>query len=607
MTEDTTASRIQALFRAVAAEPGRAERHFELATALLHAGDAAGAASSYAEAARLRPGWLAPLANRGIALHRLERHAEAEAVLQQALSLKPDSEPVLTTLAGTLHALGRHGDAAAAGERAVSADPGEPAAWINLGLALHALGRLEPAEAACRRALALDPDSALAEYNLGHALNDQWRPAEALASFRRAVALDPAYQPARHALLFNLLCAPAETEETLFAAHTAWGQDLIARLPATLPPPGADHGSRRLRVGYVSPDFRAHSCAHFLKPLFAAHDRNTVEVHAYARVERPDTTTAWFQAHAEHWRDLRGLGDAAIAALVRADGIDVLVDLAGHTRGQPLTVFALQPAPVQVAWLGYPATSGLSTISYRLTDAAADPPGDADRWHTERLLRLPGGFLCYEAPAEAPAVSPPPAARDGRITFGSFNNPGKVNPDVIAAWARILAAVPGSRLVLKGQLLAHGPARARLGAAFAAAGVEPGRLELRPWVTGGQHPLAAYGDIDIALDTFPYNGTTTTFEALWMGVPVVTVRGARHAARVGASILAQLGRPEWIAPDTDACVTLARNLAADPAALAAHRRTLRDELARSGLCDAVAFARRLEAVYRDLARASGRA
>lgn len=616
MTEETpaqghpdAAGRITALVRAIAAEPGRPDLHFELGAALLHASDPAGAARAWAEAARLRPGWMAPLANRGIALHQLREHAEAELALREALRLKPDTEPVLTTLAGVLHALGRHGEAAATAEHAAALAPGRPEPWINLGLALHALGRLADAEAAYRRAIAAVPgspqDAAMAVYNLGHVLNDQWRSAEALALFRRAVELDPDYQPARHALLFNLLYAPAETEATIQAAHVEWARQLVARLPAA-PPPPAPHapGSRRLRVGYVSPDFRSHSCAYFLQPLFAAHDRQAMEVFAYASVERPDATTAWFRANTEHWRDIAGLGDEAIAAQVRADGVDVLVDLAGHTRGQPLGVFARQPAPVQVAWLGYPATSGLARIGYRLTDAEADPPGTADRLHAERLVRLTGGLHCYQAPADAPAVGDLPALRDqpGGITFGSFNNISKITPAVVATWAAILRALPAAKLVLKGQLLAHDSARTSLATAFSAEGLAPERVELRAWVPRDGNPLAAYHDIDIALDTFPYNGTTTTFEALWMGVPVVTLRGGRHAARVGASILTHLGRPEWIAADGADYQRIALALAADLPALAARRLSLRTELRESSLCNAAGFARKMEAVYRDLLR-----
>ncbi len=579
-----------------------ARRHFDRATALLHDGDAAGAAAAYAEASRLRPGWLAPVANRGMALERVGRYAEAELVLREALRLQPDCEPVLTVLTGVLCALGRPGEAVTLGARAVALAPEQPAAWINQGHALQASGEPVGAEAACRRALALDPGSGLAAYNLGHALAGQWRSAEALDCFRAAVERDPGYAPARHTLLMSLLYAPGETEESLYRAHRSWGDEVTARLPARLPPASPPAGDRPLRVGYLSPDFRAHSCAHFLQPLFAAHDRSAIEVFAYSAVARPDPVTAWFRASAAHWREVAGRPAADIAAQVRADRIDVLVDLGGHTRGHPLATFAWQPARAQVAWLGYPGTTGLAAIGHRVTDEVADPPGAADRWHTERLLRLPGGFLCYGPQADAPPVASPPVARTGCITFGSFNNLAKLTPEAVRSYAAILAAVPRSRLLLKAQALASDSARLRVAAAFGAAGISPDRLALQGWIPGGSQPLAAYGNVDIALDTFPYNGTTTTFEALWMGVPVVCLRGARHAARVGASILTALGRPGWIAGDEAGFVATAVALAADPAGLGACRRTLRDELAASGLCAATAFARRLEAAWREIAR-----
>jgi predicted O-linked N-acetylglucosamine transferase (SPINDLY family) len=338
----------------------------------------------------------------------------------------------------------------------------------------------------------------------------------------------------------------------------------------------------------------------FLQPLFAAHDRAVVEVFAYSAVERPDVVTDWFRSHAEHWRNIRGLGHPAIAELIRSDGIDILVDLAGHTLNQPLEVFALQPAPVQVAWLGYPATTGLPQIGYRLTDDVADPPGDADRFHAEQLVRLAGGFHCYRAPDDAPPVSSLPASGNGFITFASFNNIAKVTPAVIATWAEVLRALPDSRLLLKGKLLAHEGARARIRGAFEQAGVSATRLELRNWMPRSDNPLAAYGKVDIALDTFPYNGTTTTFEALWMGVPVITLRGTRHAARVGASILSHLGHAGWIAEDPQHYVASAVELASDLPALASLRHALRATLAGSSLADAPGFAHRIETAYRNL-------
>jgi predicted O-linked N-acetylglucosamine transferase (SPINDLY family) len=617
VTEESPANRIPALGRAIADEPARPELHFELGAALFASGDPAGAARAWAEAARLRPDWMAPLANRGMALHQLGQHGAAELALREALRLRPDSEPALTALAGVLHALGRYGEAAETAQRAAAIAPGRPEPWINLGLALHSLGRLTEAETAYQHAIAAVPnspqDAAMAVYNLGHVLNDQWRSNEALACFRRAVTLNPRYQPAWHALLFNLLYDPAQTEQSLRDEHLAWGREIAGQ---TGGPTAAISGaapatdlrrSPRLRIGYVSPDFRGHSCAYFLQPLFAAHDREAFEIFAYASVERPDAITDWFRTHTEHWRDIAGRSDEAIAAQIRADGVDLLVDLAGHTRGQPLGVFALQPAPVQVAWLGYPATAGLPQIGYRLSDAEADPPGAADQLHVEKLVRLAGGLHCYQAPADAPEVIELPALRQhaGAVTFGSFNNISKLNPAVIAAWAGILRALPASRLVLKGQLLSHASAQASLAAAFAAHGINAERIELRPWLPRAGNPLAAYHDIDIALDSFPYNGTTTTFEALWMGVPVVTLRGGRHAARVGASILTHMGRSEWIATDVAGYQQIALGLATDLGTLAKQRGALRSALRASTLCDAAGFARKLEATYRKLLQSQG--
>jgi predicted O-linked N-acetylglucosamine transferase (SPINDLY family) len=552
-----------------------------------------------------------------MALHQLGQNGEAELALREALRLRPDNEPVLTALAGVLHALGRHSEAAETAQHAAALAPERPEPWTNLGLALHSLGRLTDAETVYRRAITTVPDSpqdaAMAVYNLGHVLNDQWRSSEALTCFRQAVALNPRYQPAWHALLFNLLYDPAQTERSLRDEHLAWGRNIAGQLAGRTAAisgaaPGTRHpASRRVRIGYVSPDFRSHSCAYFLQPLFAAHDRNAFEIFAYASVERPDAITDWFRTHTEHWRDIAGRSDEAIAAQIHSDGVDVLVDLAGHTRGQPLGVFALRPAPVQVAWLGYPATAGLPQIGYRLSDAEADPPGGADHLHVEKLVRLAGGLHCYQPPADAPEVSELPALqkRAGALTFGSFNNISKINPAVVAAWAGILRALPASRLVLKGQLLVHASTQAALTAAFAAHGINAERIELRPWLPRAGNPLAAYRDIDVALDTFPYNGTTTTFEALWMGVPVVTLRGWRHAARVGASILTHMKRSEWIAADVTAYQQIALDLVTDLPALADQRRSLRSALRDSTLCDAAGFARRIEATYRELVQAQG--
>jgi predicted O-linked N-acetylglucosamine transferase (SPINDLY family) len=289
-----------------------------------------------------------------------------------------------------------------------------------------------------------------------------------------------------------------------------------------------------------------------------------------------------------------------VADRIREDRIDILVDLAGHTAGNRLGVFAQQPAPVLIAWMGYPNTTGMATMGYRFTDDVADPPGQADCDHTETLLRLNSGFLCFAPPAEAPDVAPLPSSTSGHVTFGSFNHLPKVNPAVVGAWAAILQRVPGSRLVIESRTLADPETRERYDALFTAEGIEPGRVELVPWIASTAGHLGAYGRVDIALDPFPYNGTTTTCEALWMGVPVVTLRGDRHAGRVGASLLTRVGLTEWIAETGDAYVDTAVALAGSPDRLASLRRELRQRMADSTLCDPETITHDVEAAYRRL-------
>jgi predicted O-linked N-acetylglucosamine transferase (SPINDLY family) len=354
---------------------------------------------------------------------------------------------------------------------------------------------------------------------------------------------------------------------------------------------------RRLRIGYVSPDFRAHSVASFLEPVLARHDTDNFDVVCYAQVAHPDRTTERLRQLAGHWRDTCAQSDEQVANMIRQDRIDILVDLAGHTRNNRLTVFTHRPAPIQLTYLGYPNTTGLPQIDYRLTDALADPP-EADALHTERLVRLPRGFLCYSAPQDAPAVSPLPATAVGHITFGSLNNLAKVNEQVVELWARVLHAVPGAQLLLKGKALCDQATAGRFVEMFARHRIPADRLRLASWAATRAQHLTTYAQVDIALDPFPYNGTTTTCEALWMGVPVVALAGDRHAARVGVSILTHVGLREFIATTPDDYVRTAAGLAADRARLVALRASLRRRMADSPLCDGAAFTRDIEATYR---------
>jgi predicted O-linked N-acetylglucosamine transferase (SPINDLY family) len=353
-----------------------------------------------------------------------------------------------------------------------------------------------------------------------------------------------------------------------------------------------------LRIGYVSPDFWRHSCAHYVLPLFAGHDHNRYQIICYSDVRQPDSFTRRLQACADLWHDTYGLKDEALVELIRRDEVDILVDLNGHFAGTRLLAFARKPAPVQVTWLGYPNTTGLTTIDYRLVDPVTDPPGEADAYHSEALVRLSTGFLCYTPVPEAPEPAPAPCLEKGYVTFGSFNNMAKVTPEVIALWAAILQRVPTARLVLKSRQLDDAGTRRRFAALLHAHGIAEERFDLLPWSLRPDDHMGAYHGLDIALDPFPYNGTTTTCEALWMGVPVLSLMGDRHAGRVGASLLTTLGLSDWIATDPADYVDRAARLAADPAGLAELHRTLRARLVDSPLFNAAAFARMVEAAYR---------
>jgi predicted O-linked N-acetylglucosamine transferase (SPINDLY family) len=351
-------------------------------------------------------------------------------------------------------------------------------------------------------------------------------------------------------------------------------------------------------VGYVSIDFRRHSVAYFLEPILAAHNRESFEVFCYADVPVPDDATERLRRHANHWREIGGRSDAEIAELVRNDGIDILVDLVGHTASRLLRVFARKPAPIQISYLGYPGTTGLSSIDYRLTDALTDPVGITERHHTEKLVRLEDSAWCYRPPAEAPPIAQPPFATRGVVTFGSFNMLPKISPQMIELWAKILAATAGSRMVVKTRSFSDEPSRQRVAALFRRAGVDPSRLDLRSRTEAQVGHLADYGNIDIELDTFPYNGTTIICESLWMGVPVVTLAGQTHVSRVGLSLLSNVGLQDLAAKTPDDYVRIATGLAGDPKRLMELRATMRQRMLQSPLLNEARFTRGVESVYR---------
>ncbi len=540
-------------------------------------------------------------ANHAAILRSLGRFVDAEAAARAGIALNPNGAAEShSNLGNILRDTGRFDAAIAAFETAVRLSPRFADAWSNMAWVLSLNGQAHRAETAARTAIACDPGHANGHNNLGLALMRQSRLEEAEAVLRRAVALRPDFALPHSNILFCLNYRRDLSAEAIFEEYRTWDE----RHAKPLAPARAEFASdrtpgRRLRVGYVSPDFRTHAAAFFAEGLLAAHDREQVEIFCYAEVTTADATTQRFRALADHWRNTVGMSDAALVEKIRADRIDVLVDLAGHTAGNRLLVFARRPAPVQIEYLlGHGYTSGLSAIDAFLADAALAPPG-SEHLFSERLLRLPRIPLAYTPPADMPPVAPLPALTNGFVTFGHFGRPVRLNDGVISAWARILLAVPGSRLMLNSAPFAEPAGRDRFAARFAARGIARDRLDL-VFTSPQSRTWAAYGAIDIALDPFPHNAGTTTIEALWQGVPVVTLAARPSVGRIGASILHAVGLDDWIATDEDGYVARAVAAAADIQALARLRDGLRQQFAASPLHDAAGLARHVEAAFRGL-------
>ena len=416
---------------------------------------------------------------------------------------------------------------------------------------------------------------------------------------------DVADAAAASARLCQLNYDPGLTSTQLFREHAAWAERFARPLsPAEAAHANSPEPARPLRVGYVSGDLRRHPVAFFVEPLLRCHDRSVIRPFCYSNCGERDDLNAHLRALVPDWRDIAELDDDAVAELIRADAIDILVDLSGHTARNRLLVFARKPAPVQVTAIGYVNTTGLAAMDYRLTDAWCDPAGaeDDEASYSETLWRLPGGFNCYAPPKGLPEPGPAPLTTRGHVTFGSFNNLDKVSPEVLDLWAGIVGAIPGARLVLKTKTLSEPAVGQAIRTRFAAAGVDPARIELIEWTATLREHFQHYRRIDIALDPFPYNGTTTTCEALMMGVPVIALAGDRHAARVSASLLARLGLEVLVAPDRAGYLARAQALALKPEAVARLRASLRRRVAGSPLADAAGYARRLEAAYREMWR-----
>jgi predicted O-linked N-acetylglucosamine transferase (SPINDLY family) len=539
----------------------------------------------------------------GMLLARDGRPEHAIFHLERACRMAPGRAQFESNFGNVLLGMGREEEAMAHHRAAIAADGAYAPARIGLSGALLNSGRLAEAEAEARRAVELAPEIADAAANLASSLIITGRAGSAVVQLSEAIGrLGPSVQ------LNTLLAAAMHYDESSSPGEILEAHRLLGRLHAAaarslgdrLPPlKRLEPGAARLRVGYLSVDFRDHPVGMFIEPALVSDE--TVEVFCYDLTTRPDAWNERLRGLGATWRDASAAADGELAAMVRRDGIDILVELSGHTLGHRQTALAARMAPVQVSYLGYPATTGNPMIDARLVDCHSDPPGN-EAFCTERLIRLDPCAWCFGVPAHAPAVGPLPAAAAGAVTFGSFNNLAKTTPAVLDAWAELLQRTPDSRLVLKNAAFRDEPTRARFARELAARGVGPDRLGLLAPTSDPAGHLAAYGLVDIGLDPFPYAGTTTTCEALWMGVPVVTLAGTMHAGRVGVSLLNAVGLEELVAPDIERYTEIAAALAADLARLGELRAGLRERLRRSKLMDASHFRSRLHGAYAALAR-----
>ena len=475
----------------------------------------------------------------------------------------------------------------------------------NRAKVLRRQALLSNSEMLCKWGLKRYPDHVLILTAMGAVRLSQGLVEEAITFLRLAMAAGPNNYNTHSNLLMAMNYSEQCSQKDIFVESLKW--EVLHRIVKSRdvfncePIKQSDYlMDKNIRVGFVSSDFRTHSVSYFFEPLLSCIDRNKFETFCYSDVEKPDVVTERLKSLAGHWVETSSLEDEAIIERIRADRIDILIDLAGHTGGNRLRVFAGHAAPIQATWLGYPNTTGLSTVDFRLTDEIADPSGAADSLNSEKLIRLKNGFICYRPLENAPEIVSSARYTNEHITFGSFNNISKMSPGVIAVWARILRKVRNSRLLLKCHNFADHATAERFIGYFSDFGIAGERIEVRPVVPDTKGHLAVYNEIDIALDTFPYNGTTTTFEALWMGVPVITLSGERHAARVGASILMRLGLPELVASSTNEYINLAERLANEAERLEKMHSSLRGILADSALCDAELFTKEFESALKNM-------
>jgi protein O-GlcNAc transferase len=610
-----------------------ADKYYNLGNTLKQKGRLDEAIAHYQKALQLNPGFVYAYNNLGVILKEKEEFDKAITCFQRALQLDPLLADIHNNLGLSFQARGQFDTAISCFQKALQLNPRYSEAYNNLGVSLQSRGQNDEAIVFYRKAIQLDPnfvkaynnlgilyyqkgllDEAITWYqkalqlspefyetynNLGCAYKDRGLIEKAEDWFRRAIKGNKEFSTAYSNLLLTMQYDVRCDARTLYLEHLKFAKQYADPFISTITPHTNDCSpTRRLRIGYISPDFRKHSVSHFIEAVLISHNREHFQVFCYANSFEHDEVTRRLKEHADDWRDIARMSDDKVTELIRKDAIDLLVDLAGHTSGNRILVLPRKPAPVQINWIGYPATTGLSAVDYKIVDNYTDPPGMTEAFYTETLLRLPETFLCYMPDKNSPEVYDLPLLIKGYITFGSFNYYSKVSPEVVDAWAKILQSVPNSHFIMKAKSLADSSTRQHLVSVFEQKGISAARIELLSWAPSTREHLDLYNRVDIGLDTFPYNGTTTTCEALWMGVPVITLAGNMHASRVGASLLSNVGVRELIARTHEEYIDIAIKLANDTARLQLLREGLRNMMKSSALCDAKRFTTNLEKCYR---------
>jgi predicted O-linked N-acetylglucosamine transferase (SPINDLY family) len=621
------------VLRSVLSEiPDHALALLNLGNSLHSQGRSQDAVSLYRRSLELHPSYLDARVNLAVALKALGKHDQATAELQSTLGSEPRHPQALFEQGRMLADQRRYQEAEQVFRRLIGIDPSHHQAMYCLGIVLSDQGhwpqatevyaevvrmrpdlpeayqamavtlrycnRITESLVALEKALQLKPDFTLALQSYGSVLAEAGRIEEGIEVWRRSLQINPKQPDLRSNIVYTLSMVDGVTRADLWREHRAWAEHHAKQASEGIEPAKAPISTavdrKKIRIGYISPDLRLHSVCYFLIPLLESHDKERFEIFCYSDVSNPDQTTSEIRRLSDQWRDVRGKPTAQVHRLIQEDQIDILIDLAGHTMGNRMELFGLRVAPMQASWLGYPETTGLPTVDFKIADRIVYPESENGKYSSERILRLPNGYHCYLAPPGCPDISDLPVRDNGYITFGSFSSLAKLTPATVALWSEVLKQVPDSKLLLKARQLADPTIRDRYCSMFAACGVPRSRLRLELAIAETTEHLGFYKEVDLALDTYPYNGTTTLCEGLWMGVPPVSLCGPVPASRVGSSLLHSLGLGDWVAQTPEEFVAIAKGKVQDVDGLATLRMGLRERFSQSTLGSAERFALEFE-------------